>query len=74
MLEAVCPSVYDLEFSGIESQLSSKHERGRSDCLGEKLEVNLANMISTDTVNTRNSGLRYSGFTCFSGQNCADHL
>ena len=26
------------------------------------------------TVDTRNSGPRYSGFTCFSGQNCADHL
>ena len=28
----------------------------------------------TGTVDTWNSGPRYSGFTCFSGQNCADHL
>ena len=37
MLEAVCPS---------------QHERGRSDCLGEKLEANLAvaNIISTDEI------------------------
>ena len=26
------------------------------------------------TVDTRNSGPGYSGFTCFSGQNCADQL
>ena len=50
ILEAVCPSEYDLEFSAIGSQLSSQHERGRLDCLGEKLEANLANIISTDEI------------------------
>ena len=50
MLEAICPSEYDLKFNAIESKLSSQHERGRSDCLGEKLEANLANIIFTDEI------------------------
>ena len=31
-------------------------------------------LFPLDTVDTRNSGPRYSGFTCFSEQNCADQL